>query len=552
MMRRTAFFFVLLLATGCSPARAKMAVYAVDGFARVRPDDAVRVASSIHISAARNEYEPFQVVVHAGKRALSGVNATTTDLRSNSGGVISASNLTLYREHYVHVTIPSENSLEGRGWYPDALIPLAPPPAALKMKVKPRFAAAPFRVNARENQPVWVDVFVPKGTVPGDYTGIITVSADNEEALQIAVQLTVWNFTLPDTPSLRSNFGKLGTDIAKAHGVEMNSEPFQTPEWNYAAELAAHRISPIITNTDYPRVHDDGTIDYARTHAALKKWIDTFHVTGFPLRLLGDDPTGRDRARNVTHLRAMYAYLKANGWENMAYVYVLDEPESAADYEEVRKRARLIHEAQPGIKVLCTEQPVPENKDWGTLVGSVDIWVISFLWWDEAAVAERLRAGDEVWSYLGISLTIMGRVVPFWEIDFPLLNFRLPAWLNWRYGAKGLLYYSPVNWGQTPDVWKVPANYHTPYNEHFNGDGSLFYPGTAVGINGPVLSMRLQQIREGFEDYEYFKLLADRGERALVDETVRTIARSTSDWDKRPQAFYDARAAIARRLTTKQ
>ncbi|HET6463338.1 MAG TPA: DUF4091 domain-containing protein, partial [Candidatus Krumholzibacteria bacterium] len=240
-------------------------------------------------------------------------------------------------------------------------------------------------------------------------------------------------------------------------------------------------------------------------------------MTGFPIRLLGDDPAGRDRARNVTHLRAMYAYLKANGWEKMAYVYAFDEPESAADYEEVRKRARMIHEAQPGIKVLCVEQPDTENKAWGTLVGSVDIWVTSFLWWDDAAVAERLRAGDEVWSYIGISLAPRGRIVPFWEIDFPLLNYRIPMWINWRYGVQGLLYYLTVNWGQTSDIWTQPSNYHTPWNEHFNGDGSLFYPGTAVGLNGPVVSMRLQQIREGFEDYEYLKLLADRGDQAFVD-----------------------------------
>ncbi len=551
-MRRTGLLIALLLATACSSAHAEMAVYAVDGLARVRPDDAVRVASSISLAAARNEYEPFQIIVHAGKRPLSGVNATATDLRSARGGVISASNLTFYREHYVHVTVPSENSAEGRGWYPDALIPMASSPAAMRMNVRPRFAGAPFRVNPRENQPVWVDVFVPKGTIPGDYTGIITVSADNEKPLQIAVQLTVWNITLPDTPSLRSNFGKIGAQVAKAHGVEMNSEPFQTPEWFYAVALAQHRISPIITNTDYPRVHDDGSIDYTRTHAALKKWIDTFHVTGFPIRLLGDDPTGRDRARNVTHLRAMYAYLKANGWEKMAYVYAFDEPESAADYEEVRKRARLVHDTQPGIKVLCVEQPVPEKKEWGSLVGSVDIWVISFLWWDDAAVAERIRAGDEVWSYIGISLTHAGRIVPFWEIDFPLLNYRIPMWIDWRYGARGQLYYYTVYWDKTPDVWTNPSNYHTPWNEHFNGDGLLFYPGSAVGINGPVVSMRLQQIREGFEDYEYLKLLTDRGDRAFVDETVRTIARSFTDWEKRPQALYDARAAIARRLTTKK
>ena len=86
-----------------------------------------------------------------------------------------------------------------------------------------------------------------------------------------------------------------------------------------------------------------GQFDLDRAHAGLKRWIETFHVTGFPLRMLGDDPAGRDRARNVTHLRAMYTYLKEHGWEDMAYVYPMDEPGTAAEYEELRRRAKLIH-----------------------------------------------------------------------------------------------------------------------------------------------------------------------------------------------------------------
>ena len=289
------------------------------------------------------------------------------------------------------------------------------------------------------------------------YTSTVTVTATDRNPSRSALQLTVWNITLPDTPSMRSNFGKLGTDIAKAHGVAMNSTEFQTPEWNYAVALAAHRISPIIPNLLYPKVRDDGSIDYARTHAGLKHWMETFHVTGFPLRLLGDDPAGKDRARNVTHLRAMYAYLKANGWEKTAYVYVLDEPNSAKDYEEVRQRAKMIHEAQPGIKVMCTEQPTPEKNGWGTLVGSVDIWVPVWTLFDEAAVTERERAGDEVWSYTALSQGRKGRDTPYWAIDFPLLDYRIPAWINWRYGVTGLLYWSPVWWSSRPTCGRTRA-----------------------------------------------------------------------------------------------
>ena len=545
MMRRPWFMIGFLALTGCTPARAGMTVYMTDGLARVRPDDPPAVAPSILIRAARNEYEPFQVVIHAGPDGLTGVSANAGDLRAREG-LIDASNLTFYREQYVHVTKSSPRSKEGEGWYPDALIPFAAPGME---RGKARYTGAPFDVEAGKNQPVWIDVYVPKDTPPGVYTSTVTITATNQKPVALTLQLTVWNITLPDTPSMRSNFGKLGTDIAKAHQVEMNSKEFQTPEWNYAAALAAHRISPIIPNTLYPRVHDDGSIDYARTHAGLKRWMETFHVTGFPIRILGDDPAGKDRARNVTHLRAMYAYLKANGWEKTAYVYVLDEPNNAKDYEEVRSRAKMIHESQPGIKVLCTEQPGAGEKGWGTLVGSVDIWVPLWTLFDEATLTERERAGDEVWSYTALSQGRKGRDTPYWEIDFPLLDFRIPAWISWRCGATGLLYWTPVHWSDTPDMWTDPGTYRAN-GDTYNGEGALFYPGTAAGIDGPIVSMRLKQIREGFEDYEYLKLLADRGDRKFADDTVRTIARSWSDWDPTPRALYDARGAIARYLVS--
>ena len=547
VMRWNTLLLAVALAASTVTAHAAMVVYTADGLARVGPDDPPGSTSSATIHAARNEYEPFQIIVHAGDTPLAGVSATASDLRAPDGSVIASLNVTFYREQYVHVVTPSPRSPGGAGWYPDALIPFERPKTGLRPG-KPRFVGAPFDVAAGANQPVWVDVYVPAGKAPGVYTGTVTVTAAATDAVTIPVELTVWNITLPETPSMRSNFGKLGTDIANMHGVVMNSLEFLPIEWEYGAQLAAHRISPIIPNTAYPEVRGDGSIDTHRTHARLVRWMNTFHVTGFPIRLLGDDPAGRDQARNVTHLRAMYSYLKANGWEKTAYVYVMDEPNTAAAYAEVRRRAAMIHAAQPGIKVLCTEQPDPQEASWGSLVGSVDIWVPLWSLWNDAAVTARERAGDEVWSYTALCFAYRGYDTPFWEIDYPLLDYRIPAWINWRTGATGLLYWSPVNWSGTSDIWTDTGTHHNQ-GATFNGEGALFYPGTAIGYDGPILSMRLQQIREGLEDYEYLKLLADRNDRAFVDETVRTIARSWTDWDSHPQALYDAREAIAQRLT---
>jgi hypothetical protein len=43
-----------------------------------------------------------------------------------------------------------------------------------------------------------------------------------------------------------------------------------------------------------------------------------------------------------------------------------------------------------------------------------------------------------------------------------------------------------------------------------NGDGYLFYPGYDIGIDGPVNTLRIENLREGAEDYEYLWTLEQR------------------------------------------
>ncbi|HIE27916.1 TPA: hypothetical protein EYP66_11575 [Candidatus Poribacteria bacterium] len=60
------------------------------------------------------------------------------------------------------------------------------------------------------NQPIWVDVYVPKDTAAGEYTGNLTITYGERaqsRSVGIPVNLTVWDFALPDVPSMRADFG---------------------------------------------------------------------------------------------------------------------------------------------------------------------------------------------------------------------------------------------------------------------------------------------------------------------------------------------------------
>ncbi len=108
---------------------------------------------------------------------LTGVNVTVSDLTGPGGATISPSNLTLYREHFVEVKRHSPywggpvHPLAGR-WFPDALIPLVDP-ATGEPPAGGAIPAVPFDVEADHDQPVWVDVFVPRDAVAGDYAGSV-------------------------------------------------------------------------------------------------------------------------------------------------------------------------------------------------------------------------------------------------------------------------------------------------------------------------------------------------------------------------------------------
>jgi hypothetical protein len=162
-------------------------------FARVRPRDVLGSKRAAVPSSARNEYTPFQIIVRAGTGGRKRVNAVAGRMVSKRDHTIPEDRITLCRAHYIEVR-------RRTGWYPDALILFldsrtGKPPAPI--------VAAPFDTAPNSNQPLWVDVLTPHDATPGEYTGAITSSAEGRPH-RVPIELTVWDFRLSETPSMRS------------------------------------------------------------------------------------------------------------------------------------------------------------------------------------------------------------------------------------------------------------------------------------------------------------------------------------------------------------
>jgi hypothetical protein len=498
------------------------------GLERIRMDDPVPEAGEVFVYMARNEYEPFQIVVKSEKDV--DCTVTVTDLYDAEGNLFSKKNFVLYEVHYIYVEEPSPRSEREPGWYPDGLSPFDG-----------------VTVKKGENTVVWVDVYAPVHQAAGVYTGFIYV--DVGEVIEIPVTVEVWNFTLPERTSLKSGVEVIVEHVLEAHDLDWDSPEMESVLYTYYETLIEHRVMPLETYFGEPDVSRDGSVDTGWMDEHLHYFMDTLQVNcmmyplyeGWPFR----DPFGRDLEKTTRYLRGLYEYYSKNGWEDRFFFYFIDEPNSKRAYEEVRDISRKLEEIHPDIKVLVTEQMVPDDASWGDLYGYVDVWCPLFPCIEEEKelIRERQELGEEVWTYT--ALTQGERETPFWELDFPVLNYRVSTWMIWDSQISGLVYWACNWWEEVKNPWVDPGTWIED-GDVYNGEGALVYPGDMECLP----SIRLKVLREGMEDYEYFVLLESLGKQSFVDREVKKIVKSWYQWDTNPDRLLEIRTVLGEEISS--
>jgi hypothetical protein len=489
------------------------------------------------------------------------------DLTGPGGVALRRADARLYRQHQLHLEAGTyRNDSFKPDWYPDPLIPFLHPMTGKKLEGG-RIAAVPFDLPANETHGFWVDLYVPTNAAPGEYRGVYRVEAagGGARATDIPVSLTVWNFTLPQTPTLVTEFGSprlrdFYRERAKG-GKEPEPSDWAAVETQCAQLLSEHHFNatpPRETLTPQPQ--PDGSFQIpSRQVQALREFVDRYHVnalqTPHPSSAVKDPEAQRDTLR--AWLAAFDRAAKEVDRPNLVfYTYLKDEPNTLEDYRYVQKWGREVRDAKSVVKVLVVEQPWTEpgqrgaDSAWGDLYGAVDIWCPLFSLHRPESAAKRQALGETIWTYTALC---QGPPTPWWHIDFPLLNYRVPAWMAWRDGMKGLLYWGGMSyWRQTDDPW-TQAPFYTGNGKPqqgqqgivFNGEGSLVYPARAVGYDGIVPTIRLKALREAIQDYEYLAILQRLGKAAEAQKVVRALTETFFQWDKDPVPYEKARAKLA-------
>jgi hypothetical protein len=175
----------------------------------------------------------------------------------------------------------------------------------------------------------------------------------------------------------------------------------------------------------------------------------------------------------------------------------------------------------------------------------LEIWVPKLdhlaAWYD--AYKEAQGKGNELWFYT-VGIFQKGSY-PNKTADVALIESRLLHWLNYRFGVTGYLHWGFNAW--TDDPFEAPGQHR--------GDGWHVYPKE----DGLLNSLRWEQMRNGIQDYEYFRMLEDKiaqvkagiGENSFIFdpsqrgvEIASQVFRTMSDFSRDPQVLYAAKKQI--------
>ncbi len=519
--RFTVAVSLMLVYPALSFTQAPPVIWVAGSLQRIGPGDPAGSGTQAQLWAARGEYESFQIITRAPDgNDVTNVSVSVSDLTAPGGQVIAKDNLTLYRENYVYIgpdngspNLGGSNQPLGPGWYADGLIPFLDPTTGSAVSGG-ALTAVPYNLSAGTNQPIWVDVFVPRNAAPGQYLGAYTVTS-SQGGVGGQILLNVWNFTLPIQPSLKSSFGIWNS---------FNMATYET--------LLLNRLMPDY-GSPYPSMPQQTTL------------TTSYGLSAADLGFYSGASYGDCQMSPAPAVSSIEAADAAQNPNLFLYNFSSDEIDDCTSlFSDVKEWAGNLHAA--GINNLITMGPTPELFDDGTGTGrsAVDIWAVLPNTYDTDLnnVQTVLQKGDQVWSY---NAEVQDAYSPKWEIDFAPINFRIqPGFISQSLNLTGLLYWQVDGWSSDP--WNNVFMFDG--GESFPGDGQLVYPGSTVGIAGAAPSMRLKWLRDGVDDYDYIQLLKQAGYGDWAIQIARSIAPDWTNWTRDTNALEAARLKLGQML----
>ena len=497
------------------------------------------------VRLAGNEYESVQLLVAPAGNDLSNVQVRMEGDLKGDGGVFAAANVECHVTGYVKTTrtppykVGHDKHKPVVGWWPNPILGFLDG----------------IDIKGQDVQSFWIRVHCPAGQRTGVYRGTLLVSAKAAETVRVPLAVRVNGFTLGRTSALPLSV----TFSPSANGHEAYEARRKDP-LSPVNMWKKHRREWVTFLADYLIPYDslyhNSDTDRLEALRQLKEegrsgWFNLGYWS-YPASTNAAD-MAKWRERTIPRLKKFYEGAKAIGVQDYAYVYGCDEV-NKEHFSAIRAAVREIKKALPGVPVSTTaydhefgvNTPL-DVMDWFTpLTPKFNV---------EKAAASR-KAGHQVWWYICCSPH-----APYANmfVECPAIEGRiLMGAQSVRMRPDGFLYYQISIWNSERCITSGPFTDWDPRSwTTYHGDGAW----TCVGPDGtPVPTIRLENFRDGLEDFAYAKLLEARlavrtGGAPADDAWVRkakellavphdvtdTMTKYTDD----PEAVYRWRDAMA-------
>lgn len=462
--------------------------------------------AGFRVRLARDEYESVQIVTAAQGCDLSNVCVSVEGELHGDGCVFSATNIVCAAVGYVETkrlppypvgfNDPTDDAPgyvrkvrdPEIGWWPDPIL-------GFLGKVS---------VEGTDVQSFWVRVHCPAGQKAGEYKGVLRVSADGVKPVRIPLSVRVNGFSVGRQSALplavafapavsdRSVYTKRRKDPL----APVNMWKRHRDEWTDF--LADYFIVP-------DNLYHAGGLDFDALERLGKGNRLALFNLGFwnPPDSTNATDMAKWRDKTLPNLRKTYAEAKRRGLLDRAYIYGSDEI-SKDKFAAVALALGELKSEFPGVPFLTTA------KDKALGVGSplkdFDWFCPETRFCDFDKIKASREAGHKVWWYI-----CCFPHAPYANmfVECPAIEGRvLMGAQAVKYRPDGFLYYQISVWNAPRCIDKGPFTAFEPNSYRGNhGDGSWTY----VGPDGiPLSSIRLENFRDGLEDYAYAKLLEQK------------------------------------------
>ncbi len=485
----------------CAPTRVfdsgKLKVYAVSPvrkvFSKHKPDawGKVTTKDKLRLSMARNETEPFFLVLRPSAELKNVTISFDGTPKSDTGGRPSAEPTWSYRR-VAEIPVKGISRWYGLAGFETGTIP------------DPLLSNEAFTAPADLNSVLLVEARTSLNIKPGLSSGSIRVHADGTLLASIPVEVNTWDIALPSKPMLQTLTHNL-EDRSRASWSFLHEAGFTALK--YGPDAPAVRLDKTgelhVDFTEYKKgldvVFDELGYDYVLLPPSLLGYISHVSKSYLGLGL----SVGSEKFWPVfdQYMKKLGDFYRANGWKDKVVFYMFDEV-NEEHHELVIKLAKRAKLHFPEVTVMISTHVMSDE-----LAAALDAWCVP--WHFFATQPEHIpnwrkwqRGGLELWAYMN-SLYTLNTAASLGANRF------YPSVLA-KYGYKGNFWWG-IAYNGEKDPW-TELHRHGNQKQGMYGNGLLFYPPRKKRISGFVpwhASLRWESYRQGLDEFALMAQLGD-------------------------------------------